>query len=147
MQYVGETVQTLAERFGKYRYELNSPEKSGRCRIFANHFTKGSCKDADYTVQIIEKLEGSGRTARNAIDPSETAKRRAREVSWMLKLRTVYPYGLNDRIDEYQREQRKCIANKFPPLKRNFERQGRGKYHQSPKGLSCSDLYQTYHIL
>ena len=120
LQYVGETVQTLAERFGKYRFELKSPEKSGRSRIFVNHFTKGSCKGANYTVQIIEKLEGNGRTKRGAIDPSETSKRRAREIHWMLKLRTVFPYGLNDRIDEYQRETRKCVAKRFPSLKRKF---------------------------
>ena len=144
LQYVGETVQTLAERFGKYRFELKSPEKSGRCRIFVKHFTKGLCKGAEYSVQIIEKLEGNGRTARNEIDPSATSKRRAREVHWMLKLRTVYRYGLNDRIDEYQREERKCVARRFPPLKRNFERRARGNFHHSPHGPSHSLFYKRF---
>jgi len=30
---------------------------------------------------------------------------KARELYWMLKLRTVFPYGLNDRVgDEYKNE-------------------------------------------
>ena len=70
------------------------------------------CKWASYTVQIIEKLVGNGRTVRGAIDPSETSKRRSREVHWMLKLRTVFPYGLNDRVDEYQREDKNCVLPK-----------------------------------
>ena len=42
--------------------------------------------------------------------------------------------GLNDRIDEYQREHRDCIGKKFPSLKRNFERASRGRFHNSPHG-------------
>ena len=147
LQYVGETVQTLAERFANYWYEVKSPEKSGRSRIFVKHFTKGICKDSKYTVQIIEKLEGTGRTERNAIDPAETSKRRAREVHWMLKLRTVFPYGLNDRVDEYQREEKKCVAKKFPPLKRNFDRLSRGAYHNSPHGPSHGIFFRELILL
>jgi len=44
-----------------------------------------------------------------------------------LKLRTVFPYGLNDKIgSEYKNETRSCIGSRFPPLKRNFSRVSRG---------------------
>ena len=60
----------------------------------------------DYTVQIIEKLEGTGRSERNVIKLDDSKYREKRELHWMLKLRTVYPYGLNDRVgDEFKNEE------------------------------------------
>ena len=46
----------------------------------------------------------------------------------MLKLRTVYPYGLNDRVgDEYKTENSHvAVANKFPSLSRKNVRVKRG---------------------
>ena len=97
------------------------------CKILSNHFNKGVCKDSDYTFQVIEKFEGSGRTERHAIDPKITSKRRKREDFWMKTLRTVYPYGLNDRVgDDFMRDQASDrIGLKFPPLKRCFDRGAR----------------------
>ena len=63
------------------------------------HFSKGYCKDSSYAVNIIEKLEGTGHTDRNTIDfAAKPAKqiRKARETSWMLELRTIFPYGRNE---------------------------------------------------
>ena len=47
----------------------------------------------------------------------------------MLKLRTVYPYGFNDRIDnEWKKEDtHDAVAKRFPKLKRKFVRSSRGK--------------------
>ena len=50
-------------------------------------------------LQIIEKLQGSGRTSCGAIDLGEAVLRRKRETELMLKLRTVYPYGLKEKVD------------------------------------------------
>ena len=68
----------------------------------------------------MEKLQGNGRTPRNAVDPKVTPLRKSRELHLMMKLRTVYPYGLNDRVgDEYMKyNPSSCIFLKFPPLKR-----------------------------
>ena len=46
----------------------------------------------------------------------------------MLKLRTVYPYGLNDRVgDEFKNEENeKLIASQFPKLDRQFVRRTKG---------------------
>ena len=66
------------------------------CNIY---FSSGQCKGADYTVQIIEKCGGDGRTERNAIDTNLEVIRRKTETEWILKLQTLYAYGINDRID------------------------------------------------
>ena len=69
-------------------------------------------------MQILEKLVGSGRTARNAIDVTTTSSRRKRQDYWMKTLRTIHPYGLNDRIgDDFLRDQATDrIGSKFPTL-------------------------------
>ena len=53
------------------------------CRIISH---KGVCKNAPYIVQILQKVDGSGRAARGALDTSVTSKRKQREKQWMLKL-------------------------------------------------------------
>ena len=50
-------------------------------------------------------------------------ERQNKETKWMLKLQTVYPYGLNDRVgDKYmtQRESR-VVDNMFLPLHRLYK--------------------------
>ena len=51
----------------------------------------------------------------------------------MLKLRTIYPYGLNDRLeDEYKKENtRVLVGNKFPRVPRNHDRLSRGTIHKN----------------
>ena len=58
------------------------------------------CKNAEYTVQIIEKQPGNGKTSRGATDLDEAVHSRKREREWMIKLRTVYPHGLNKKVDK-----------------------------------------------
>ena len=86
LQYVGETVQNLSTRFNGHRIGLKTPQKYGTCKILTTHFNSGLCKDSAYTVQILEKLEGNGRTVRNAIDVGVTSHRRARETFWIKTL-------------------------------------------------------------
>ena len=57
--------------------------KSNSCKWLAEHFSKGICKNANYSAQIIEKWQGN---VKQFLGGSEEQ---------MLKLRTVYPYGLN----------------------------------------------------
>jgi len=142
LQYVGETVMQLNFRFKGHRKGIKIPEKYGGCKILTTHFNEGICKGATYTVQIVEKLEGDSRTERRALDASCTAKRKSGELHWMLKLRTVFPYGLNDKIgSEYKVETRSCIARRFPPLTRNFSRISRRANRKSSNGLSAKDFY------
>ena len=140
LQYVGETVMKINDRFRKHRGSMES-DKPG-CHILSAHFRKGLCKDSDYTVQIVEKLEGNGRTSRGIIDASQTAKRKEKELEWMLKLRTIYPYGLNDKIgtEKTPATEQSYIGKRFPPLKRNFSRVSRRGNKKGSDGLTHTDF-------
>ena len=94
MQYVGETEQTLRGRFTGHRSAIRNSNKPNMCRILCEHFQKGLCKSANYSVQMIEVLE-------NSVDRDTTTKlRRKRETHWIRTLRTAYPYGLNGKIGD-----------------------------------------------
>ena len=124
LQYVGETAQSLKTRFNGHRKSIKNPAKHGTCKILSGHFNNGICKNSDYSVQILEKLEGTGRTEDNALDRDSTSIRKKREDYWIRTLRTVYPYGLNDKLgDDYMRDQNSSLIGlKFYTLKRNFNR-------------------------
>ena len=68
----------------------------------------------------MEKIEGNGKTARNTLDSSITSRRKQREKPWLLKLRTIYPYCLNDcLVDEYKKENNHVlVGNKFTSTKK-----------------------------
>ena len=141
LQYVGETRQPLNERFNWHRSCLKYPNKYGFCRRLTEHFIQGACKNSSYSVQIIEKLDDDD----DNVDDDETsprpnnvnmnALRKHKEKEWMLKLRTVFPYGLNDRVgDEHSSFRSKnLIGSLFPPLKRYSPDHVRG---HNRKGLN-----------
>ena len=143
LQYVGETAQKLNERFNLHITGFRHPKKHGHCRVLTEHFTTGKCKGAKYTVQIIEKLEGNGRTERGGLDAKSTQLRKQREVFYMNKLRTVYPYGLNDLTDEDFKKYENCdlIGVNYFPLTRPHPRISRGQSHKFPNTMSSNDFF------
>ena len=120
LQYVGETCQLLRDRIYGHVTGFNNPGTDNHCRILTEHFSQGFCKGATFTVHIIEKLQGDGRTGDGKLDPNITRLRKKKETDWMLKLRTVYPFGLNGRVgDEFLRDDDiNTIYHKFPSLKK-----------------------------
>ena len=103
LQYVGETSQNLNKRFNWHNSCFRNPTAYSFCQILNTHFSKRYCKDSSYIANIIEKLEETGRTERNTMDFTAKPFRKARETYWMRELRTIFPYGLNDRIgDEFK---------------------------------------------
>ena len=97
-----EKAQNLDKRFNWHNSCFRNPTAYSFFKILNTHFSKGYCKDSLYTVNIIEKLEGTGRTDRNTMDFAAKPIRKARETYWMHELRTIFPYGLNDGIgDEF----------------------------------------------
>ena len=128
LQYVGETAQRLKDWCKTHRKGINSPQKNNTCNILYGHFNSVLCKEARYTVQVIEILDGNGRDEKNNVDKEVTTLRRKRETEWMLKLRTVYPYGLNDRVgNEYRSTLTSTIAHCFPKLERKRQRLSRSR--------------------
>ena len=119
LQYVGETVNSLSTRFYTHRSSFMHPDQSQNCKILSEHFHSPLCRGSGYTVQVLEVLAGTGRDMNGNMDPSVTKIRKGKEKNWMLKLRTVYPYGLNDMIgDEYRHNVTSPIGIFFPSLPR-----------------------------
>ena len=113
LQYVGETVQSLRDRFSGHRAGMKNPFSDNKCRILSKHFGTGLCKNAKYSINIIEKLSGSGRDENNKPLQGVTSERQRMETKWMLTLQTVFPYGLNDRVgDEYMKEKESRVVGK-----------------------------------
>ena len=80
MQYVGETAQQLNIRFVTHRVGMSGTIKSNSCKCLAEHFSTGIRKNAKYSVQIIEKWQGSGRTSCGAFNLGEAVLWRKRET-------------------------------------------------------------------
>ena len=58
LQYVGETAQQLNIRFATHRASMNGKIKLNSCKWLAEQFSTGICKNANYSLQIIEKCQG-----------------------------------------------------------------------------------------
>ena len=114
LQYVGETVQSLRDRFTR---------PDNRCKILSKHCDVCLCRNANYLVNIVEKLSGSGRDDNGIPNAGVTVEIHKKETTWMLTLQTVYLYGLNDRVgDGYMAEKdSRVVDNKFLPLRHLYK--------------------------
>ena len=90
VQYVGESIIPINRRMNIHR-----TSKTG-CTLFIEHYST-VCSGATFSIQILEKLPGNGYRD-GAIDEEMRTKRLEREDYWMKTLRTIYPYGLNDKV-------------------------------------------------
>ena len=131
VQYVGESVI-----FVNLRMNIHRKGKSG-CEVLIDHFSN-VCPGSSFSIQILEKLPGNGYT-NGVVDEKMRKFTLEREDYWIKTLRTVYPYGLNDRT--------KCmntdvpIGQLFPPLPRHGSKfiDQRTRTHRHSSG-SHSDL-------
>ena len=82
-----------------------------------------------YTVNFIDKTEGTLCTYRNTKDFSGKSIRNAKERKWIHVLQTTFLYALNDRIaDEFKDHKTyNNVASKFSSLPRKHGRAIRGK--------------------
>ena len=97
-------------------------------------------------MQILEKIEGSGRIERGAINTSKTSFRKSRETLLMLQLKTVYPYGFNDCIeDEPEKEATHILVGKcFPPLGRSHPLVTSGNCLQAPSVITPKHFLKLF---
>ena len=140
LQYVGETVVEINKRFTTHRACMRGEAYSTGCQRLGEHFSSGPCKGSEYFVQVVDKLSGSGRIGKD-VDPRITKERRKREDQWMLKLRTVYPYGFNDALNEII-ETSGGIGRPFPSLPRAHSRPSIRSVSKNTKLLD-HDLFLT----
>ena len=90
------------------------------CEHIIHH--KKNCESNVFTLQILEKLKGDGYGDDNKPDPAVTKLRQDREDFWIKRLRTLYPYGLNekafDKLSSSSQPQN-AIGRFYPPLERS----------------------------
>ena len=75
LQYVGKTVQSLRDRFSGHRTGMKNAFADNRFKTLSKHFGVGLCKNANYIVNIIEILSGSGKDDNGIPIPGITVKR------------------------------------------------------------------------
>ena len=68
LQYVSGADQRINERFNWHKECFKNPMKYGYFWILLHHVHKLVCKNAPYTVQILDKLGGNGSTTRGVLD-------------------------------------------------------------------------------
>ena len=122
LQYVGQTIKRISIRTSKHKSDFKRKNT-----ILAQHFRSGPCKGAGFSMQVIEKWDGDGRVKPGGkMCREEESKRVSKENEWILKLRTAYPYGLNEKISEKSNlEKLESVEGNikgilFPPLPRSF---------------------------
>ena len=144
IQYVGETMQPLHMRMNQHR---NS--KIG-CTNIITHF-KETCKNKRFNIQIIVKLKGDGKDDQGQIDDEQLVRRLKFEDGAMKDLRTIYPYGLNEKAKQKTtiQDQNTNIGLLFPPLPRKGptfrrDRKNRNNRTQNLTKETFFDLVKTW---
>ena len=126
IQYVGETTTRLNIRMNGHR-----TSKAG-CEHVIKH--KKACEGCIFSYQIIENLQGTGYDEIGSIDPDASKNRHTREDFWIKKLRTLFPYGLNEKAFDKvcdANDNSTAVGKIFPPLDRKADRplRSRPKYN------------------
>ena len=151
LQYVGETCTMIGKRFCTHRACMSGKTYATSCKRLADHFTSGPCKGAEHVVQIIENWCGNGYLPNGKVDWENTKERQKQEDQWMLKLRTVYPYGLNDSLNFPSKDatdNHEPVGRSFPSLPRKFSRPNHRVFNKtSPKSNHQIFVAKLRHIL
>ena len=98
MQYVGETVQLLNKRLNWHKSGFRNPSKYSHCKILSKYLnSKSLWKWAKCRVKVIEKIKGTGRKGRRAIDPKWIQLKKCKETKLIqkheknnMKLKQIY---------------------------------------------------------
>ena len=140
IQYVGETAYPMHLRMNQHR-----TSKCG-CEHVIQHATE-FCHEHNFMYQIIEKLPGTGYT-NNELDPNMTKIRKEHELEWIKKLRTIYPYGLNEKAEGKETDStilHAAVGKLFSPLPRTGDRPIRSRENKNNRAspLSSSDFFNT----
>jgi len=138
IQYVGETACPMHLRMNQHR-----TSKCG-CEHVINHSTE-LCNGHRFHYQIIEKLPGTGYT-NGELDEGMTKIRKEHENDWIKRLRTIFPYGLNEKADGKETNSsiiHHAVGKLFPPIPRSGERPIRSRSNKNNRIpiLSISDFF------
>ena len=145
IQYVGET----AIPFHK-RNNIHRTGKSG-CEHMIHH-CKEACNGYQFKYHILEKLPGTGYLPSGELDPEMSKLRKSKEDEWMKKMRTIYPYGLNEKANDKETNSsivEPAIGRLFPPLSRNGDRAERSRESRlsHASNISCHEFFEKLNDL
>ena len=137
---MGETAQQFHKRINLHR-----TGKSG-CEHLIQH-CKEACDGYQFKYHILEKLPGNGYLPSGELDPEMSKIRRSKEDEWMKKMRTIYPYGLNEKASNKETNSsvlEPAVGRLFPPLPRNGERSERSRQNRlnHSSSISCKDFFE-----
>ena len=103
-QYVGKSEPAAHKRFNTHRYDVNKPTGLS----FDKHFnTPGHSFDHDAKFILLEQVKNHRTLAKDEI----RAIMEHREDYWMLKLKTLTPLGMNDKLNSATTSQIHSICN------------------------------------
>ena len=140
IQYVGETIIPFHKRNNIHR-----TAKDG-CKHEVRHSNE-VCDGHHFEYRILEKLPGNGYLSNGEIDLEMLAVRKAREDEWIKKLRTIYPYGLNEKAEGKETNSNvvhPAVGKLFPPLPRHGTRLSRWRDSRNVKtsNLTCDEFFE-----
>ena len=135
-QYVGHTINTIKARVSQHKSTII---KGGGCRVLREHFTEVHSTDYLFIIPI-------------ALLPDNTSLKEREDIedTWMLKLNTLFPYGLNLRAKKVGvmdsshlvLSSKDTVYSKFDVVK--ISRHTRGGVQNIQNGNSatfCSDTF------
>ena len=77
VQYVGESGQELSSRVSDHKTRLYKHDATKKETVLIRHFHRGACKDALFSIRIVEVCEGEARKGPGKpLDPDVTRKRK-----------------------------------------------------------------------
>ena len=138
-QYVGECATQFNLRLNGHRTSVTG------CEHVINH--KKKCTGCDFSYQILEKLVGTGYDDQDEMDPDVTKIRKTREDFWIKRLRTLYPYGLNEKAFDKVSDSSNHTSNIghfFPPLDRNKVRPLRTRAKNNKDEITSTASFFEY---
>jgi hypothetical protein len=147
VQYTGKTVQELRKR-----QNLNRSQGTGykemhgiihlSCRRLIEHFYGGKgCNEEHIRVQPIEQII----IEEEVKDKDEERDRRLAkaENKWIKELRTVYPYGLNDKTEGEQKGMgKRSVEIQFTKGKRRKRKRGKGK-NKKMEDMKAEEVFES----
>ena len=137
-QYIGRTSGKLQIRAGQHRRSLISKNGSP---LLIKHFTK--------THSVSDLIIKPIRTVLGTIDEAKES-----ELHWIKELGTLYPYGLNDRLDKPYIDAHKyylkgsCVFSLFNRRKSRRGSRGKGSHHtdgtNTPQKVEIEEIYRSF---
>ena len=108
--------------------------------------------DHSYSYQVLEKLPGNGYDIYGHPDVKMRELRKSKEDSWIKTLRTLYPYGLNEKLGGTITDSTTvdtATGRIFPRLLRIGDIPIRSRQNRNNKTstVSCDDFFTNVHSL